>query len=96
LKAIKAKICLWADDCNGNGYSREVWGLEIKEEIHGQMMYLNPRWMLYADEGAARPSEDDHIIFSGVDGTLFVPFGRGKEVYEAILAAIGKLKERAA
>jgi len=39
-----------------------------------------------------RHAGDDEIRFEGAKGTLFVPFGRGQEVYDAILAAIATRK----
>lgn len=39
-------------------------------------------------EGCAAPSLDDSIRFEGSGVTLFIPFGKGKSVYDKILKAI--------
>lgn len=40
--------------------------------------------------GAARLAEDDRIEFRGNGSTLYVPFGRGQEVLDRILAELAK------
>lgn len=39
-------------------------------------------------QDCGRPAEDDRIRFEGPGATIFVPAGRGEEVYTAILSAI--------
>lgn len=63
--------------------------LKQPSEHFGGMLQSSSRdCVTHRMEGCARPSEDDTIYFNGPNATLYVPFGRGAEIYAAILQAI--------
>lgn len=45
-----------------------------------QPKHITPNW--------PRPAADDKIIFNGIRTTLYIPYGRGQEVYGTILGAL--------
>lgn len=46
--------------------------------------------MPYETEGFPRPAEDDQIMFAGIDTTIYAPAGKGRGVYDAIMAEIAR------
>lgn len=85
-RKAEGKIIILPLDAEETG----TWRLQMKNENFGMTGYSGPVIAFHSHEGAARQAVDDRIIFTGLDGTLFVPVGRGQEVYNAILAAIGR------
>lgn len=57
-------------------YSRPQMGSLF---FHGESPHFIPI------ENCAAPAQDDRIVFKSIEATLFVPFGKGKDVYNQIL-----------
>lgn len=57
-----------------------------KDRFYGSDSYE----IRHRTENFPRPAQDDQIVFEGIRTTIYVPAGKGRGVYDAILAEIAK------